>query len=333
MLGSKATASFRSFIFVSSFVHISGTHIECIYELISMGISPKTFPVDPATGTVNLDMYLPWLTMRQRIEAEEEQQYRTNSTKEEELQLHEPIQQLAEIGMIFKIPEKPDMSQTDRPAATIDSLRTDDNRSCDRQSDNINDDTKLDIKMVERHNYERATTGTPDTSSSSSSGVILEPGPFDVVFGRGKGNQNRPGNARLRVVVNMYMEQYEQADRIGKTTISENVIRIIQDSSGKFLREDTSANDGGWVEVTDLEEVRKKVSHAFRARRAAQQKEQQQQQQQQEEELSSSKKTSSKKKPPLTKVNDNGNNCKNQKNKKSMTMISTNMFTKHAIDR
>ena len=312
MLGSKATASFRSFIFVSSFVHISGTHIECIYELISMGISPKTFPVDPATGTVNLDMYLPWLTMRQRIEAEEEQQYRTNSTKEEELQLHEPIQQLAEIGMVFKIPEKPDMSQTDRPAATIDSLRTDDNRSCDRQSDNINDDTKLDIKMVERHNYERATTGTPDTSSSST--VTLEPGPFDVVFGRGKGNQNRPGNARLRVVVNMYMEQYEQADRIGKTTISENVIRIIQDSSGKFLREDTSANDGGWVEVTDLEEVRKKVSHAFRARRAAQQKEQQQQPQ---EEMPLIKKPSS--------SNAKDFNSK-KKNKKSTKMISTNMF-------
>ena len=88
------------------------------------------------------------------------------------------------------------------------------------------------------------------------------------MFGRGKGNQNRPGNARFRLIIDMHMAEYEKANKTGKTAIAERVIRVIQDSSGRFLKDDTASNDGGWEEVVDLAEVRSKVSHAFRGRRA-----------------------------------------------------------------
>ena len=90
---------------------------------------------------------------------------------------------------------------------------------------------------------------------------------FPQVFGRGKGLQNRPGNVRFRHIVEMNLGQYEKSNRHDKTKLSESVMKIIQDSSGRFLKQ--SPTGGGWIEVEDMNEVRDKVSHAFRARRQA----------------------------------------------------------------
>ena len=41
--------------------------------------------------------------------------------------------------------------------------------------------------------------------------TYLEPGRHDVVFGKGRGNQDRPGNVRLRHILAMHVEMYESA--------------------------------------------------------------------------------------------------------------------------
>jgi hypothetical protein len=104
-----------------------------------------------------------------------------------------------------------------------------------------------------------------DNASEAVNDVkMLEPGRFDVVFGRGRGAQERPGNARFRVLVDMHIEKYERANKFGKTEIANDIIRIIGESSGRFLKK----SDGAAWEVVDDLTVRAKVSHAFRARRA-----------------------------------------------------------------
>ena len=65
----------------------------------------------------------------------------------------------------------------------------------------------------------------------------------------------------------MNLDKYENSNRYGKTQLSESVMTIIKDSSGRFLKQ--SPTGGGWIEVEDINEVRDKVSHAFRARRQA----------------------------------------------------------------
>jgi hypothetical protein len=48
-------------------------------------------------------------------------------------------------------------------------------------------------------------------------GRIILPGPYDVLFGRGKSFQEHPGNMRYRQLIESHMEMYEAANKIEKT--------------------------------------------------------------------------------------------------------------------
>ena len=92
---------------------------------------------------------------------------------------------------------------------------------------------------------------------------ILVPGPYDVLVGRGRFIQDHSGNLRYRNYIEDYMERYEQAKkRIEKTDLTSEIVRLVKESSGRFLRQDGC----GWVEVDD-DAARDKVSHSFRNRR------------------------------------------------------------------
>jgi hypothetical protein len=87
------------------------------------------------------------------------------------------------------------------------------------------------------------------------------PTQFDVLFGRGK-VKDHPGNIRLHKVIDNMRSRYELAEKWEKTVIAEEIIAIIKDASGRFLK----VEGDGWVEV-DMEVAREKVSHTFRSRR------------------------------------------------------------------
>ena len=117
-------------------------------------------------------------------------------------------------------------------------------------------------------------TSTTFASMDEESGMVLlspeatgssdnEPRRMDVLFGRGKGIQNRPGNARFRHIVEMHATKYDGVSKAGKVIISKTIVDLIHESTGRFLKPDKK---GGWVEVSD-NEARRKVAHAFRARR------------------------------------------------------------------
>ena len=98
---------------------------------------------------------------------------------------------------------------------------------------------------------------------SSTSTATLRPSEADVLFGRGRGMSKHPGNARFRKIIDQHVPQYEKAGKYEKTSIAENIVRIIKESEGRFLR---LGKSGEWEHVSD-EAARNKVSHAFRARR------------------------------------------------------------------
>lgn len=86
------------------------------------------------------------------------------------------------------------------------------------------------------------------------------PRKFDVLFGKSRGIREHTGNLRAIHLCNMYWETYEKASKYKKTEIAENIVSIIQESNGRFLKAD---NDGVWAGVTD-DIAREKISHFFR---------------------------------------------------------------------
>ena len=101
--------------------------------------------------------------------------------------------------------------------------------------------------------------------AASSPRSELEPSKHDVVFGKGHKNQNRPGNMRYRLVIDMHLDRYSNARsiRAKKQRIFDDVIKVIkEDSKGRFLK--PAASGHGWEEVTDTVEIRNKVSASFR---------------------------------------------------------------------
>jgi hypothetical protein len=98
--------------------------------------------------------------------------------------------------------------------------------------------------------------------------LLVDPLPSDVMLGRGRAFLRHPGNQRLNTVVKLNINRYlNAANRNEKTSITEEIVHIIQtygSPPGRFLR--YKPKSGGWYEVDD-EEARVKVSHTVRYRR------------------------------------------------------------------
>jgi hypothetical protein len=93
--------------------------------------------------------------------------------------------------------------------------------------------------------------------------VLCDPLPDDILLGRGKPTQQRPGNVRYREMVEKYMDEYEEGNRGVKYAVTAYVVHLLKEEGSRFLKE---LEDGGWVEV-DEATARLKTSHAFRTRR------------------------------------------------------------------
>jgi hypothetical protein len=94
--------------------------------------------------------------------------------------------------------------------------------------------------------------------------MILSPMKFDVLLGRGRPNQEFPGNVRLAVIIDIHRRQYQSAKRGGKTGTCEEIVSLIKNSGGRFLKRQEGSHHS-WVEVSDSVAV-EKVSHGFRTK-------------------------------------------------------------------
>jgi hypothetical protein len=95
--------------------------------------------------------------------------------------------------------------------------------------------------------------------------VIYDPWPNDILLGRGKPIQERPGNVRFREILDKHIEKYDKGERGAKSTVTAYIVHLVKEEGGRFLKE---LEDGGWAEV-DEATARAKVDHAFRTRRKA----------------------------------------------------------------
>jgi hypothetical protein len=92
--------------------------------------------------------------------------------------------------------------------------------------------------------------------------VIYDPLQNNVLLGRGKPVQQRPGNVRFREMLDKHMGKYNDRGEKG-AKFTAHILHLVKEGGGRFLME---LEDGGWVEV-DEATAREKVSRAFRTRR------------------------------------------------------------------
>jgi hypothetical protein len=104
-------------------------------------------------------------------------------------------------------------------------------------------------------------------SAFSSVAGVCVPSRNDVLFGRGKRYQNHIGNQRFRKLIDDCLSTYDKASKEQKTKIAQEIVGIVHQARGRFLKDDGA----GWVQVTDLHTLRQKVAHAFRGLRSQKQ--------------------------------------------------------------
>lgn len=120
-----------------------------------------------------------------------------------------------------------------------------------------------DSKRRER----RASRSTAQPFTRSVAGET-RPGPFDVLLGRGKANQQHEGNRRFQTIINENRDRYNTFScRDDKTNTTRDIVGFVKtagDMPGRFLKRDKLTN--GWQEVDD-ETARVKAAQALRYHR------------------------------------------------------------------
>jgi hypothetical protein len=86
----------------------------------------------------------------------------------------------------------------------------------------------------------------------------------DVIFGRGRGFQNHPGNLRMRTIIEKYKNEYHSLRRQGKRDMVEKVYKEIIENGARFLKKIDGADE--WINV-DVPIALQKVSHTLRCRK------------------------------------------------------------------
>ena len=100
-------------------------------------------------------------------------------------------------------------------------------------------------------------------SSTSTTQIIEEVLPDDVLFGKDRRLFLHPGNTRLRQLVDANMQAYTGCNRTGKAQIARSIVKQIHQSNGRFLKR----GENGILEEVSVSEAQAKVAHAFRNRR------------------------------------------------------------------
>lgn len=99
--------------------------------------------------------------------------------------------------------------------------------------------------------------------------LVLETNDDDVILGRGKNANNRPGNIRLRHKTTLVAAAYRDSETTDeKNDMAAKIITEVQSSGGRFLRSVTASNAKGELvaawEVVPYDTALAKVKQAIR---------------------------------------------------------------------
>ena len=126
----------------------------------------------------------------------------------------------------------------------------------------------LDLRRKKEASSSPTSNSHLNPKFTNNIGMLMIPGPFDVLIGRGKVAQIHIGNVRYLHLIDTHMERYESAERRGeKKEIAAEVTKLVKQSGGRFL-DCSDATSDQWYEVQEDIAVEKACT-AFRSRRKA----------------------------------------------------------------
>lgn len=138
-----------------------------------------------------------------------------------------------------------------------------------------------DVTEIMLASTKKRRTISDDTSSScksdptfSTKNTTSQPGPNDVMYGRGGETNAHIGNKKYRYIVESLKSKYSHAPRNEKPKIAMDVVSLWRklDPPGRFLKqngkeqnsiEEEGADEGTWYDVGD-DQAKKKTSQALR---------------------------------------------------------------------
>eukprot|EP00980_Cylindrotheca_fusiformis_P014881 scaffold4061_cov108-Cylindrotheca_fusiformis.AAC.9 len=94
-------------------------------------------------------------------------------------------------------------------------------------------------------------------------GSSVQPMSTDVILGRGRHQQEYPGNLELAKLVDSKRQEYSSARKLDKSRIIREVAELFEESGGRFLERHERAGKVMWIEANS-EARREKVSQLFR---------------------------------------------------------------------
>ncbi|CAJ1945132.1 unnamed protein product [Cylindrotheca closterium] len=104
-----------------------------------------------------------------------------------------------------------------------------------------------------------------DKSIPSGAERVLVPTKNDVVFGRGKGSHDHPGNRRMREIIRRHKKDYSAIHRSKKRQIAELVYSEITQNGARFLHRKRGEEA---YAVVDLNLALQKLSNTLRCRKS-----------------------------------------------------------------
>ena len=116
-------------------------------------------------------------------------------------------------------------------------------------------------------NWVRYDLGNPqDPVDCLIATTSTTPTNIDVVYGRGTGFHNSPGNVLYRREVMRRLDDHTSLTKSEKSQLVRDLIETLWSRGVRFLKKD---DDGNWQEVNQQKELHRKVSHCFRTLKKA----------------------------------------------------------------
>jgi hypothetical protein len=255
-----------------------GSHEECRCQLSSFGIPIFAFPVSPR-GEFNLENHRTFVAMQRTIEATKSKGKRpllvvAPKAKREPTEKARSRQPIIEEDVFVAAPG-PGRNEPTGYGGMMGFLPQ---PSFAKQCSNIVGaptlppmvPTQSQVSVVAQSHIigpTRSASRAPAKfrESPAKPYVIYDPLPSDILFGRGKPIQERPGHVRFREILDKHMDLYDNSEKGDKPNVMAYIVHLVKEEDGRFLKE---LEDGGWVEV-DEATARAKVGRAFRTRRKA----------------------------------------------------------------
>lgn len=111
--------------------------------------------------------------------------------------------------------------------------------------------------------YFERTKAREEREKAKDRARIVQPLSSDVILGRGRHQQEYPGNLKLAELVDSKRQEYCHVRKLDKSRIIRDVVDTFQDSGGRFLERHDRLGKVTWQESNN-DARREKVSQLFR---------------------------------------------------------------------